>query len=158
MEKIMSQQENISLVKRCYDDFLKGDIQHLLSLFADDIEWELPAMENIPFSGKRQGRDQVAEFFKSLNDMQSAKQFEPREFIAQGDKVVVLGHYAWAVKSIGSQFESDWSHIFTIRDDKVTRFREFFDSHVAEAAYRTQQTGTARGTAPQSEAGGPSIH
>jgi hypothetical protein len=156
MEIAMKEQENISLAKQCYDDFLKGDIQHLLSLFTDDIEWELPTLENVPFSGKRHGRDQVAEFFQMVNDMQSVQQFEPREFIAQGDNVVALGHYAWTVKSTGAHFESDWSHVFTIRDGKVARLREFLDTHAAEVAYRPQQAGPSVGAATQPSR--PSMH
>ncbi|HJW56477.1 MAG TPA: nuclear transport factor 2 family protein [Burkholderiaceae bacterium] len=155
----MNEQDNISLVKRCYDSFAKGDIQQLMSVFADDIDWELPAIEDVPISGKRHGRNQVAEFFKSLDDTQSVQLFEPREFIAQGDKVVALGHYAWTVKSTGTQFESDWTHIFTIRNGKVVNFREFMDSHIAEAAYRSPQAADmARGAATQAEKGQPTRH
>jgi hypothetical protein len=64
----MNEQENITLIKQCYDNFLKGDIQQLLSALSDDINWELPAMEDVSFSGKRHGRDQVKEFFKSLSE------------------------------------------------------------------------------------------
>jgi ketosteroid isomerase-like protein len=31
---------------------------------------------------------------------------------------------------------SDWAHIFTIRDGKVVKFREFLDTAVAAEAYR----------------------
>lgn len=44
----MSEQANISLLKQAYDAFDKGDIQRLLGLLAQDIEWELPEVEGIP--------------------------------------------------------------------------------------------------------------
>jgi ketosteroid isomerase-like protein len=139
----MNEQENINLVEQCYAAFLRGDIQSLLTRFTEDIDWELPLIEEAPFSGKRHGHQQVQEFFQSLDSMQEAKQFEPKEFIAQGNKVVVLGHYAWEIKSTKAQFDSDWTHIFTIRDGKIARFREFLDSHNAEAAYRSLHAGIA---------------
>ena len=40
----------------------------------------------------------------------------PREFIAQGDKVVVLGHGAWTTRDTGRDFESDWVHVFTVEN------------------------------------------
>jgi ketosteroid isomerase-like protein len=158
MEKIMNEQENITFVRQCYDDFLKGDIPHLLGACAEDIEWELPSMENISFSGKRHGRDRVGEFFQSMSEMQSAQQFEPSEFVAQGNKVMVTGHYAWSIKATGNQFESDWVHVFTVRDGRVTHFREFFDSHLAEAAYRPHGTAIGSDAARQSGADHPSLH
>ena len=67
---------------------------------------------------------------------QEVLEFEPREFIAQGDKVVSLGNYRWRVKDTGREFKSDFVHIFTIRDGKIVRFREHLDTAAAAAAYK----------------------
>lgn len=132
----MSEQENTQVVKQAYDKFRSGDIPGLLDLFADDIEWELDKSEVVPFSGARHGKDQVAQFFQELGDAQHPLQFEPREFIAQGDRVVALGHYAWSVKSTDRVYESDWAEVFTVRNGKIARFREFADTAAGEAAYK----------------------
>jgi len=49
-------------------------------------------------------------------------QFEPKEFIATGDKVVALGHYR-APTPIKKSFDSDFAMVFTLRNGKVTRFQ-----------------------------------
>lgn len=49
-------------------------------------------------------------------------------FLAQGDKVVTLGHYLWRVKATEGEWESDFAHLFTVRDGRVTRFQEFTDT------------------------------
>ncbi len=59
-------------------------------------------VEHVPFSGKRQGRGAVGEFFSTLASLMDARSFEEREFIAQGDKVVVLGQYVWQSKPTGA--------------------------------------------------------
>jgi uncharacterized protein len=56
--------------------------------------------------------------------------------VAQGDKVVALGNYAWRVKSTGLEYETDFVHVFTVRDGKVTRYQEFMDTAVVGGAYR----------------------
>ncbi|HET6889819.1 MAG TPA: nuclear transport factor 2 family protein [Pyrinomonadaceae bacterium] len=81
-----------------YENFKRGDIKALLNLLSDDIEWQLPEIENVPFAGKRRGHEQMGQFFASLVDTQEVQHFDPREFIAQGDKVVALGHYVGALK------------------------------------------------------------
>jgi ketosteroid isomerase-like protein len=134
----MNEQENTQIVEQAYDKFKQGDIPQLLGLFADDIEWELDAVENVPFSGARRGKDEVEKFFTTLDEEQQVLQFEPREFIAQGDKVVALGYYAWSVKSTDRTFESDWAHIFTIRNGKIASFREFMNSAAAAEAYEAE--------------------
>ena len=132
----MSEQENTKLVQQAYANYKSGDIQSMLDLLADDIEWELPNIENVPFSGKRRGREQVERFFRSLADSQKEQYFEPREFIVQGDKVVALGHYGWRVHATTREFEADWAHVFTIRGDKIVKFHEYTDTAAAASAYR----------------------
>lgn len=132
----MSEQENIQLVKQCYDSFKKGDIPALLQLCADDIDWKLDKVSGIPFTGQRRGKEQVAEFFKMVDENMHSLQFEPRQFIAQGEQVVALGHYAWSVKSTDRVFESDWAHVFTVQGGKLTGLREYMDTAVAAAAFR----------------------
>jgi ketosteroid isomerase-like protein len=132
----MSEQENTKVVAQAYESFKSGDIQSLLDLLSDDIEWELPNIENVPFAGKRHGREEVGEFFKSLADSQEVQHFEPTEFIAQGDTVVALGHYRWRVTSTGREFEGDWAHVFTIRNGKVSKMHEYTDTAAAASAYQ----------------------
>lgn len=137
---IMSESENTGVVRRAYEIFKSGDIQALLELFSDDIEWQLPEIENVPFSGKRRGREQVVQFFATLADAQEVKQFEPREFIAQGEKVVALGQYGWRVKATGREYGGDWVHVWTVRDGKLAGFHEYTDTAAAASAYQKAQS------------------
>jgi ketosteroid isomerase-like protein len=153
MEGIMNEQANVALVRGCYDAFSKGDIQHILDCTARDVDWELPAVEAIPFSGKRHGLDQVAEFFRLINQLQEAREMQPREFIGHGERVIVTGHYEWTVKATGAAYGSDFIHIFTIVNGKIAHFREFTDTHQAALAYQPQPTIGA-----QKDAGRPAVH
>lgn len=136
----MNEQENTKIVRQAYDYFKSGNIEGVLSLMSNDVDWRLPKVENMPHSGTRKGIEQVTEFFSTLAGAQEAKQFEPKEFIAQGDRVVALGHYDWKVKANGREFESDFAHVFTVRDGKVVSFEEYFDTAPAAAAFQKAQT------------------
>jgi hypothetical protein len=62
--------------------------------------------------------------------------FEPRETIAQGNKVVVLGNYHWRIKSTGKEYQSDFVHVCTFNDDsRITSFKEYLDTAAAGDAY-----------------------
>jgi ketosteroid isomerase-like protein len=78
----------------------------------------------------------VAAFFSTMSSAQEPVQFEPQEYIAQGDRVVALGHYRWHAKATGREWESDWAHVYTIRDGQVVRFQEYTDTAMAIAAHR----------------------
>jgi len=132
----MSEQENTILVQHVYENLKVGDIKALLNLLSDSIEWELPEIENVPFAGKHRGHEQMGQFFASLVDAQEVQHFDPSEFIAQGDKVVALGHYAWRVKSTGREFGGNFAHVFTVHDGKVVRFHEYMDTAAAAAAHQ----------------------
>lgn len=132
----MSEQENTATVQQAYDNFKTGNIQALLDQLSNDVTWQLPEIAGVALSGKRTGRDAVRDFFATVARDQEVIEFSPREFVAQGDKVVSLGHYKWLVKETGREFESDFVHVFTIRDSKIVAFREHFDTAVAAAAYQ----------------------
>ena len=59
-----------------------------------------------------------------------------QEFLASGDKVVVIGHYGITQKKTGKHLESDWVHVFTFSGGKCTRWRELNDSAAFYKAYR----------------------
>lgn len=132
----MSTEQNIQIVRQAYENFQRGDIQALLNMMAEDIDWRLPEIENVPFSGSKKGRDEVTGFFASLADSQESLAFEPLEFVAQNDKVVALGRYNWRVKGTGREYSGDWAHVFTIRDGRITGFHEYMDTAAAGSAYQ----------------------
>jgi ketosteroid isomerase-like protein len=131
----MSEQDNVEVVKRAYENFKAGDIGALLGQMSEDVDWRLPEIQGAPFAGARKGRGQVSEFFSSLADSQDVLSFEPREFVAQGDKVVALGSYRWRVKKNGREYGGEWAHVFTVRDGRIAAFHEYMDSAAAAAAY-----------------------
>ena len=114
---------------------LTPEISRLCSALSDDVEWVLPSISKIPFSGAKHGKDGVAEFFGTMAEHQEPQSFEVQGIIAQGNQVVARGHYLWHVKTTGRAWEGDFSHHFTVQGGKVTRFQEYTDSAAAMAAF-----------------------
>lgn len=132
----MNEQKNIELVQLAYADYARGDLDQVLACMTPEIDWEIPDVPGISFTGKRQGSDQVREYFQLSSEQMGMREFTPKEFIAQGDKVVVLGYGAWTAKQTGLDFESDWVHVFTVKDGRIAAFREFMDAHRAAEAFQ----------------------
>jgi ketosteroid isomerase-like protein len=135
-EVTMNEQKNIELVQQAYGDYARGDFDHLLSCMTPQVDWEIPDVPGLSFTGKRHGSDQVRQYFQLANDDMRVREFTPKEFIAQGNKVIVLGYGAWTAKNSGQDFESDWVHVFTIEDGRIAAFREFMDGHRAAEAFQ----------------------
>lgn len=128
---------NIALVQDLYAAYGKGDIATLLAAMTPDIDWHSGGRAtDYPGFGPRKGIEQVREFFGIAAENNEYSHFTPREFYACGDKVFVLGDYAITLRKTGRAMTSDWAHIFTIRDGKVSAFREFLDTALAAECYR----------------------
>jgi ketosteroid isomerase-like protein len=133
----MSTEANTQIVRQAYEAFGSGNIPALLNLVDEQVDWMaiVGAGSKVPTAGARRGRAQVQEFFQTLSKTVDFKRFEPREYVAERDKVVALGFYEGTAKSTGRSWSSDWVMIFTVRDGKIVHFREFTDVMALTAAF-----------------------
>lgn len=123
-----------TVVKQAYDAFGRGDIQAILDLVADDVDWEFVGPPDLAYARRRRSKKDVADFFADLPRADDIHTFEPREFIEANDNVTVLGWEESTALDTGKDFKTEWAHVFTVKNDKITRWRAFFDT---AARYRT---------------------
>ena len=130
----MKPEDNIKIVQKAYADFLRGDIPAVVAAMDDHIEWLTPASVGMPRAGRLNGKKQAAEFFGAVAETWEFQAFEPREYIASGDQVVVRGHYECRGRKTGGTASADWVMTWKIRDGKVTHFQEYTDTAVLREA------------------------
>lgn len=132
----MQETQNTNIVQDAYAAFGRGDIPGILNLLAENVSWQgvYGAAAHVPMAGQRRGKAAVDEFFKLVSAHETFSTFEPREFVAAGNKVVALGHYTGKT-SIGKTFDADFAMVFTVENGKVTAFQEFTDSAAINAAH-----------------------
>ena len=136
----MNEQQNTQTLQEGYALFSSGDIPNLLKLYTDDVEFIIPGPADIiPYAGVYRGQEQVATFFSKLHDAMDYERFEPLDYIAQGDKAVVLGYAKGHVRSTGQPYEEEWAHVFQMREGKVTRFQVFADTAVTVRAFQSSK-------------------
>jgi hypothetical protein len=132
----MSEADNTQTAKDAYAAFGRGDIPALLGLMTDDIEWVFPGPPDVlPDAGTFTGPEAVGAWFGTLDANVEFQVFEPREFIAQGDRLVVLVHVESTVRSTGRKIVVDEAHSWTFRDGKVSAFRVYTDTAAAVSAF-----------------------
>ena len=138
----MSDQENVEIVRRGYEAFGRGDIEALLVLLDTNIEWISPGPLELPTAGTRRGPQQVAEFFKAVDEVFEIQRFEPKAFIAQDGRVVVLGEDTSRIKATGKVLDGEWAHVFTIQGGKIVNFHEYIDTAAVVAELSKAQART----------------
>ncbi|MDA1188983.1 MAG: nuclear transport factor 2 family protein [Chloroflexi bacterium] len=129
--------DSLSVVKRFYEAFARRDDATLLTLIADNAEWMAYGPPEIPFTGTWKGRAELEEYYDAVRSTLDVHVYEPREFIAESETVVVLGWVEATVKPTGKPFKSHFSHIYTVRDGRITSYRNFLDTATLLDALRS---------------------
>jgi ketosteroid isomerase-like protein len=119
----------VAQVQAAYADFGRGDIPALLERVTDDIVWTTPGEGTaIPNAGRVEGKAGVAEFFQGIGSSLEFHDFNPSEYIAQGDVVVALGTWDATVRGTDVRIKDGFAMVFRLRDGKIADFREYSDS------------------------------
>ncbi len=121
---------NKEMVQALYDNFGKGNVPAILDLVTDDIKWTCPGPTDVlPYAQVYNGKKGVEEFFRLIYANKDFPQFEVKELIGEGDKVVALGHWDAKSKKTGNPYSGDWAMAFYFRDGKLSEHREYYDSY-----------------------------
>ena len=132
----MSIEENVQVVK----DFIAAmggvDEQALLALIAEDIEWIIPG-ENWPLAGTHHGHAGIAATLRKASQEIEMTYPTPPEFVAQGDRVFVVGVATGKIKATSKPFKDEWVFDVTVRNGKVTKIREYIDTQALARASAT---------------------
>ena len=123
----MSTEENVRTVKDFFAALGSGDKQRLLSLVVKDIEWIIPG-ENWPLAGTHRGHAGLSELLQKASDEVETTYPAPPEFVAQGDRVLVVGVATGKIKTTNKPFKDHWVFAITVQDGKVAKIREYIDT------------------------------
>ena len=121
------EEQNIELVRGLYEAFGRGDVPGVLGAMTDDMEWH--EAEGMPYGGVYHGGEEIAQnvFGPIVEDIQDFA-VTPEEFIASGSNVAVVARYTGTAKASGNTLNLPAVHVWDVRDEKVSRFRQFIDT------------------------------
>jgi len=138
----MSTDVNVQIVKDFFAAMGSGDKQGLLALSAEDIEWLIPG-EDWPLAGTHRGHAGLANVLRKASATMEISSPEPPEFVAQGDRVLVVGFARGRIKGTNRTFEDHWVFAITVRNSKVTNIREYIDTQALARASQMDASGLA---------------
>ncbi|SRR5258708_772906 len=137
----MTIQENVQTVKDFFAAVGRGETQGLLALSVEDIEWIIPG-EKWPLAGTHRGQAGLADLLQRASEMEISYP-EPPEFVAQGDRVLMVGFARGKVKATNRMFEDHFAFAITVRNGKVTNIREYIDTQALARASQMDASGLA---------------
>src|ERR1700729_4565270 len=136
----MSTEKNVQIVKDFFAAIGSDNEQDLLALAAEDIEWIIPG-EGWPLAGTYRGHAELAAVLQKASEEIETTYPTPPEFVAQGDRVLVVGVATGKIKATNKPFKDNWVFDITVRDGKGSRIREYVDTQALARASQRDASG-----------------
>jgi ketosteroid isomerase-like protein len=128
-------QENVTTVRDAAAAFNRGDLDAWLEYWTDDIDYraiEGALDDHGPIEGKDAMRAHMQDWIDTFDDFKT----EAVEWIDAGDdRVIAMLHASGRAKLSGIETDVTYAVVYTIRDGKIARGREYWTKEEAlEAA------------------------
>lgn len=122
----MSTHSNVQVVQALFAAMGRGDLHAVQALTADDIEWIVPG--DWALAGTHRGHAGLTDFFRIAAGQVETVISTPLQFVAQADRVLVIGSSTGTIKATNHAFKDDFILAVTVRHGKVSYIREYIDT------------------------------
>jgi ketosteroid isomerase-like protein len=132
----MGAKQNVETIKEMYEAFGRGDVDAILGLVTDDVDWATDAaLATAPWYGPKQGKTGVRSFFEGIGQTGPVTEFTPQSFTSNDDgDVQVFVRYGFTVTATGKDVAMNLHHYWRFRDGKVCFVRSSEDTAQVTAA------------------------
>ena len=126
---------NLETVQTFYGSAATGDLDRMRSILAPELSWrQTPGW---PDAGHFRTPDEIfSGVFERLGAEWDGFKGVPDEFVCEGEKVVVTGHYSGTSKETGRSFEAPFVHVFTVRDGAIVEMQQYADTKLVHDAWK----------------------
>jgi len=134
--------DSVGVIRSAYEAFGRGDVQTVLGLMSDKVEWNeaehFTYWTGSSFIGPRAVLDNV---FARIGQDFDGFTVDVGRLVGCGDTVLSEGRYRGTVKATGKRLDVQVAHVWDVRDGKIVRFQQYVD---------TWQVAQATGVTPKS--------
>lgn len=136
----MDAQDNKALCQGMYQAQARGDFAGFMAAAADDIEITVPGHNALlPWSVNVKGKNSIGPWLQNMGKHIKIDKVELKEFVADGDKVVIFLREWLTVVDNGFSFELDEIHVHTVKDGLVADITMYEDTAKVVAALRGKE-------------------
>ena len=118
---------SMKVIEKMFSAFKDGDVEKFVATVSEDTLWVYHGTQIIP-KGLFENKEGVRSFFNTILDRTEIISFEPQQFIAEDNMVVVLGQEHQRSKRSGRELKQKWVQVYTVENDLITRMEEFATS------------------------------
>ncbi len=124
---------NVAILTEAYRrwaDSKGASADHWISICDPDIRFGSIAepLKAVAYMGSYRSRDELRQYFAGITHDWEMLDYRADHFVAQGDRVVMLGHCSWRAKASGQVVSTPKADSWRFADGKAVEFFEFFDT------------------------------
>lgn len=125
--------ENVDILREAYRLWheTKGEsVDHWLSICADQLDFGSigQSVKATPYMTIYESKTRLGEYFRGLARDWEMIEFRTEHFVAQRDRVVMLGRCSWRAKRTSKTVWSPKADSFRMAKGKIIEFFEYFDT------------------------------
>jgi ketosteroid isomerase-like protein len=135
--------ENVEVVRRGFEALGEGGVEALIPLLADEFEVTTPSTLAAEPDTYR-GHDGIRRYFDSFYEAMDEIRFQPHDFVAVGERVVVPFKLSARGRSSGLEFDQSAVMVWRVRDGRAVALELFTDLGEALEYARSAEPGEDR--------------
>lgn len=116
-----------TVVEKMFTAFSSGNVEKFVATVSEYTVWIYHGTQIIP-AGTFEKKEGVRTFFTNIIERTEIINFEPQQYIVEGNMVVVIGREHQKVKRSGRELKQKWVQIYTVENDLITKMEEFASS------------------------------
>jgi ketosteroid isomerase-like protein len=116
--------DDITAVRRAVDCLVGGDLEPLLNLVPDNIEFEVIGAGDEPGRGTDWDQQAVADYFTALGGLVAFWQID---YTARGDQVIAWGKESFTIEGSGLEGGCQFALVFDLSRGMITRLQVIED-------------------------------
>ena len=128
--------DNVSLLRRLYEAFGRGDVPAVLGAMSPEIRWhEAEGNPYMPGGEAWVGQDAlVKHLFTRIAAEWDGFTIHIKSLYGSGDHVIVEARYSGTYKPTGKSIDAQACHVWDVKNGKVIKFQQYVDTAQLQAA------------------------
>jgi uncharacterized protein len=115
----MADHPNAAAMREALDAFVAGNATAMLDAFDDEVVWHAPGTNR--FSGRFEGKTEVADRFRRMAEAGVVNTFDVHDVVGNDEHVIALVHSRIEDAS-GRSYQGPQVHVMHMRDGKASEF------------------------------------
>ncbi len=105
-----------------------ADGKTMMSLLAEDAVVVLPGSYKVPWAGRWEGRDSIAQCFQLIGEFLEIRSHDLKLIFGEGEHVLVFMYETSEARNTGRVLHQDTAWLFRIRAGKIAFWQAFEDT------------------------------